>query len=61
MDTFHINRAEGLAHKLVTELNAADLDAIREKDHKLHLLLRDELRKAIELRDRINAIKQAVS
>jgi len=60
MDLFHINRAEALAHKLVTELNAADLDAIREKDGKLHLLLKEELRKALELRDRINAIKQAL-
>jgi hypothetical protein len=55
-----IRQAENNAHEVVSLLNRANLTAIDERNTLLHIMLMHELEQAIALRDRINAIRQAV-
>lgn len=55
-----IRQAENHAHEVVGLLNRANLTAIDERNTLLHIMLMRELEQAIALRDRINAIRQAV-
>lgn len=55
-----IRQAENHTHEVVGLLNRANLIAIDERNTLLHIMLMRELEQAIALRDRINAIRQAV-